>query len=467
MFAAIAITMGAGCASPVLTRDGQLVFQQHGAKGAMVLTANGVELLDRTEKPKPIIRRSANDPWVPPVGFILPADGILRETSTPIPIQARGLLVVLRSSDVRVPSWGGEILVRIDAIAPAAAFPNAASSVRAPLALTLVIDGRGKDTLELAEAAIERAGEADRVSILDALGARVVLPPVPGSHRTLLRGAVDRLVAQQRSAGMTRDLAGALAKARDLLPPIAAKRVLVLTDRALPKGSSLDHAIAALANAGAGVVAVASRDLAAGSLDAFSPANAEGARADRVAAIEAAIPPPGDVVLDDVALSVGSAPAPARVVEVSGGSNALGLYADHLSFGEMYAGEARTEVARVMIPPWVPGEPLDITVKASYRVVATGLDESASVTLRCRYVDDIVEIAEARHGDVIAYASALAMVRRLHRAFLGSEADKLGGLRPLVSQQAISLAALGRARSDQALVTQSDVLTSLLGVIDD
>ena len=56
--------------------------------------------------------------------------------------------------------------------------------------------------------------------------------------------------------------------------------------------------------------------------------------------------------------------------------------------------------------------------------------------LKCRYSNDVDEIANARNGDVIAYASALAMVRRLHRAFAGSDVERLGGLRPIAIQQA-------------------------------
>src|SRR5690242_18108806 len=91
--------LAAGCAAPVLSRDGQLVFQQRGASGASVITANGVEFLDRAALPQPVVRRSADEPWRPATGFLLPADGVLRQTSTPVAIQGPGLAVVLRSSD--------------------------------------------------------------------------------------------------------------------------------------------------------------------------------------------------------------------------------------------------------------------------------------------------------------------------------------------------------------------------------
>jgi hypothetical protein len=135
--------------------------------------------------------------------------------------------------------------------------------------------------------------------------------------------------------------------------------------------------------------------------------------------------------------------------------------------GELYAGEARTEVIRLGLHAWVPGEPLELTVAANYRDAASGLAQTAYTTLHCRYSADIEAIAEARRGDVIAYASALAMVRRLHRAFLGSDVDRLGGLRPMAALQARSLAQLSAVNGDPALAAQAEVLTTLLGVVDD
>jgi hypothetical protein len=179
------------------------------------------------------------------------------------------------------------------------------------------------------------------------------------------------------------------------------------------------------------------------------------------------VPPPGDVVLEDVELTFSSVPAPVRVLEVSGGLAALSLDHDRLSLGDLYAGEARTEVARIAMPVWVPGEPLELTVTVRYRDAASGLWLTANTTLAARYDDDVERIARARHGDVIAYASALSMVRRLGRIFQGSRTDHLGGLRSIVTMQADSLARLSRETGDTALGIQADVLRALLGVVDD
>jgi hypothetical protein len=476
---ALLVAIGGGCAKPVLSKDGQVVFQQKGAKGATVITANGVEFLDRNEVPQPIVRRSVDEPWRPATGFLLPADGVWRKTATPVPVQGPGLAVVLRSSDVLIPSWGGEILLRMDAIAPAKAFPHAAASARAPERLAIVVDGSGPDTLALADAAIDDLGGADRAGVVDATGARPVLPLIPGGNRTLLHAAVERLLAQADHARprdpAARDLTAALARARGWVTAGPAgdgttRHVLVITDGAGPArgGALLAHVVEELGHAGVRVTAVASDPLEPGALDVLgADAHAVGLLDERKDAVDHALPPPGDVVLDDVRLSISSVPEPARMLEVSGGKNALGLDADHLLIGEMYTGEARTEVARVALPPWVPGEPLELTVKATYRDVGSGQAETAQATIHCRYSADVQEIAEARHGDVIAYASALAMVRRLHRAFLGSEMDRLGGIRRLVTLQAKSLAAMSRAQADPAAGAQAEILSTLLGVIED
>ena len=478
--AAAATATAIGCGGPVLTRDGQLAFPQGGARGASVLTANGVEFLDRKEIPQPVLRRSADEPWRPATGFLIPASGVWRATSVPMPIEGHGLAVVLRSSDELIPSWGGEILLRLDVIAPADAFPAAAPSLRPPLRLAIVLDGPSAGTAALVDSAIESSGASDRVGLIVSGPRHPVLPPIAGSHRTLLSAAVERLIAQSARApqrGPDRDLAGALALARKWLTVSAPgdsaatdRRVLVISDGVgvASGGAPLASEVAALAAASVQLVGVGAERLDPAALAALGEGmHATGSLDDRRAAVEAAVPAPGDVVLDDVELSLASVPAPARVIETSGGHSALGLDRDRLMLGELYAGEARTEVVRLVLPPWVPGEPLDLTVTASYRDTASGLPQTAFTTLHCRYSADIEAIAEARRGDVIAYASALAMVRRLHRAFLGSDVDRLGGLRPMAALQARSLIKLSQTNGDPALWAQAEVLTTLLGVVEE
>jgi hypothetical protein len=475
-----------GCAPPAITRDGKVVFTPPGGRrGASVLTANGVEFMDATDQPKPVIRRSPNDPWQPATGFLIPKDGVWRRTSRPVAIEGQGLAVVLRSSDALVPSWGGEVLLRIDAIVPPEAFPAARTSIREPRRIVIVLDGKSPNLAPLARVALECLGERDRVAIVDAAGARTVVPMLPGSHRTLLDGAIERVMVAAARTGKgkgkishPRDLAGALAMARGWVTARAGegaqgspavRQVLVITDGVDIGGARLGGEVLALERAGVRLSAIGAPDRLAP--EALAPLGrdvfAGGTFADREDAVASATPPPGDVVLEDVELTISSVPAPLRVLEISGGLAALSLDHDRLSLGDLYAGEARTEVARLAMPVWVPGEPLEVTVTARYRDVASGKWLSAQRTLGGKYADDVERIASARHGDVIAYASALAMVRRLGRVFQGSRVDQLGGLRPVVAMQADSLAALGRQSGDPALGTQAEVLRTLLDAIEE
>src|ERR1700756_5770676 len=109
-----------GCAHPFLARDGTLVIPQQGAHGASVVTANGLEFHDTMDVPRRIVVEDPYEPWRAPVGFIIPKSGRFTRTSRPTVVATSGLSVVLRPSDTRVPSWGGEMLVRVDVIAPAA-----------------------------------------------------------------------------------------------------------------------------------------------------------------------------------------------------------------------------------------------------------------------------------------------------------------------------------------------------------
>ena len=413
-----------GCSAPTLTQEGQLVFSDGEQRGASVLTANGVEFIDRRVMPKPVVRKSAFEPWRAPTGFLLPADGVLRETSRPIAIQGHGLAVVLRASDAIVPAWGGELLLRLDAIVPERAFSAVATSVRKPLVLVIAIDADGPGAQPLVEAALDSLGQRDRVALVDSAdGARTALPLIPGTHRTLLEGAAERLIERRsRGARRPRDLRAALSLARGLatsaLPDKIARerRILLITDGL---GLSIEKVREAQAVASANVrltVAASTdrveRDLLDGlALDPIVGADEE----ERVLALEREFAPPGNVVLRDVELSVSSLPAPTHLVEASAGELAMTLEEDVLDLGDLYVGEARTEVVRLSVPEWSAGERYVLRVVARYRDAATGRRLQAQAAFRLKYVQDIETLANRRHGDVIAYASGLAMVKRLER----------------------------------------------------
>ena len=137
------------------------------------------------------------------------------------------------------------------------------------------------------------------------------------------------------------------------------------------------------------------------------------------------------------------------------------LDAGEVVLGDIRAGEARTEVVRVSVPAWVAGEPFRFTVHARYREATSGAERTMTAELPCTYDDDIERIAKSRHGDVIAYASALATLRRLDHAFFGEDVERLGGVRALAAVHARSMAA-PRATRDPAIVEQAEVLNSLL-----
>lgn len=465
----------AGCAHVTPTRDGQLVFAPGAGEGASVLTANGVEYLDRTAHPKPIVRTSASDPWQPATGFLMPPDGVWRYVSSPLSLAVGPLTLTLRASDSYLPSWGGEVLVRIDTSVDAAAFPGADATRRSPMRLVVVWASSQAPEAPLIDRVLGGLGEGDRVAVVDAFGARVIVPPLPGAERTLVEGALKRRLASKRKG--KRDVGAALRQARTLLEAKAAPprpgsgspfgRVVIVSD-----GKGLGPAVAeqvkALGRSGAGLLALGSSDaVGAEALAPLGPHAFAGPLEVRADALSAALPPPADEVLGDVAFTFSSAPAPARILESSGGEAFLGLDGDALYWEPLRAGQARTEVVRLALPPWTPQEPLELSVAVRYEDLTRGGYRYGHATLSFRYSDDMSMLGATRHGDVIAYASALAMVRRLGRAFLGGRAEGDRAFRELVSWQAESMDTLAREYQDPSMGAQGETLRALLGALDE
>jgi hypothetical protein len=471
----VVASIASACAHVVPTRDGQLVFAPGAGKGASVLTANGVEYVDRSYHPKPVLRTSASDTWRPATGFLMPPDGVWRYVSSPVSLSVGALSLTMRASDAYVPSWGGEVLLRVDASVDAGAFPGAEASRRAPMRLVVVWAASEAPEPSLLEGAFAGLGEGDRVAFVDALGARVVVPPLPGAERTLVEGALRRRFAAKRKG--RRDVAGALAKARSLLtakasaPPSGAGvpfgRVVVVSD-----GKGLGPAVAAevkaLERARAGLLALGSREsVTAESLAPLGPHAFAGELDVRAEALAQALPPPADEVLGDVVFTFSSAPAPVRVLEASGGEAFLGLEGDALYWEPLRAGQARTEVVRLGLPQWTPQEPLEVNVSVRYEDLTRGGYRYGRAALSFRFSDDMATLGATRHGDVIAYASALAMVRRLGRTFLGGRAQGDRAFRELVAWQAESMDVLAREYRDPRMGVQGETLRSLLGALDE
>jgi hypothetical protein len=445
----LAVATATGCERPYFGRDGTVTFPQGGARGAAVLTANGVEYRDREDVPQRLVVRDPNEPWRAPIGFILPKDGRFTVASVPHVLATTGLAIVLRPSDTRVPSWGGEVLVRVDVIAPAAE-----GTARWGENVAIVIDGDGPDAVLLADTALAQLAGRDRVTIIDAHGARTIVPLMPASNRSMVIAALSTHL--KRRARPARELARAV---RDAAAAIATtgsnsdvtQRVLVLGEAAVNDGA--DQAgiaeIAKLAERGVQVAQVPTR-------------GDDDSRSERIEAVRQAIPQAGMTTFRDVKLTFQGTPAPSHVLETSGGDARWMLDGGVLALGNVRAGEARTEVLRVSVPAWVPGESFRFTVTAHVDDLQWGGPRDFSADVPCVYDDDIESIAKSRHGDVIAYSSALATLRRLDKAFVGDEIDRAGGLRRIAEMHAKSMQLLARDTKDFATQEQADMLAALL-----
>jgi hypothetical protein len=460
---ALGIVLGAlGCGTPFLAQDGTVAFPEKGAHGASVVTASGVEFHDRKDVPERIVVRDPSEPWRPPIGFILPQNRRFTVTSQATVVITPGLSISLRPSDTRVPSWGGEVLVRIDLQAPAQE-----GTTRPPERIAVVIDGEGGDTAALAEVVLAQLSAQDRVTMIDAAGARVVVPMLPASHRSLALGAMSRRLAGPRGA---HTLGAALTRAGDAVGSEGVRRIVVLSDGAEGRAYAPDvsAALSALASRGVSVSAFGTTARTdGGGLSAIVAFGGGTFEVDpsidaRAAAIRREVPPAGLVVLRDVVLTFEGTPAPSHVLEASGGDVHWRLDAGELALGDVRAGEARTEVVRVTVPAWVPGERFEFTVTAHAEDVTLGTPREFAARLPCAYDDDIERIAESRHGDVIAYASALATLSRLDAAFLGGGAGQSAKLRETARLHARSMATLARDLRDRAMQEQAEVLDTLL-----
>lgn len=420
-----------------------MYFPEKGAHGASVMTANGLEFHDRDDVPVPVVSRDPNEPWRAPIGFILPRDGRFTETSKPHVLATTGLAIVLRPSDTRVPSWGGEVLMRVDVIAPAAE-----GTARWGENVALVIDGEGPDTADLVSIALEQLAGRDRVSIVDVRGAHVIVPPMPASNRSMAMAALGSHL-RSRAGVAPRDVVGALGAAeRAVSTSKVTQRVLILTDHALSTDEVAE--VARLTQRGVQVASVS------------TVGEGEPDRLEREDSVRAAIPSAGVTTFRSVQLTFQGTPSPSHVLEVSGGEARWRLDAGDVVLGNVRAGEARTEMLRVSVPAWVPNEEFRFTVTAHVDDLSWGGPREFVAEVPCVYDDDIERIAKSRHGDVIAYASAMATLRRLDRAFVGDEVTRAGGLRKMAELHARSMQLLARDTHDFATQEQADMLVALL-----
>ncbi len=167
-------------------------------------------------------------------------------------------------------------------------------------------------------------------------------------------------------------------------------------------------------------------------------------------------------------LSFTGTPAPSHVLEASGGDARWALDAGELALGDVRAGDERTEVIRVSVPAWIAGEKFSFGVTARFGDVSRNNEaRTMSAVIPCVYDDDIERIAKSRNGDVIAYASALATLKRLDAAFVGEGVDKVDGLAQIAKIHARSMELFARDMKDPASKEQADFLNALLAAEKD
>src|SRR5690606_28337007 len=116
------------------------------------------------------------------------------------------------------------------------AFPELRSQLRVPAELVLIVDFSNRSGLELVYTALEQLGGRDRVSVLDARRNQRLVPPLPGTHRALIAGAIEQnLNVEYAGPG---ELEAALEVARAHLAPTRGRpigerpvrRLLLLSD---------------------------------------------------------------------------------------------------------------------------------------------------------------------------------------------------------------------------------------------
>ncbi len=134
-------------------------------------------------------------------------------------------------------------------------------------------------------------------------------------------------------------------------------------------------------------------------------------------------------------------------------------------FGDVRAGEERAEIVRVTVPAWTAGEAFTLHVTARFDDLAHGGRAAHDGRgPQVHYDDDVERLAGSRHGDVIAYASALATLSRLDAAFIGGGTHP-ADLRPVAEMHARSLALLARDMRDPAAAEQAALLEALLSAV--
>lgn len=332
--------------------------------------------------------------------------------------------------------------------------------------VAIVIDGSGQDSLVLAEDALDQLGAFDRVAVIDASPARVMVPMIPAADRSLAEATLERNL-RTLPRGDT-NLGEALRLARAALGASGKRRIVILTDgRALPNANA---ELSTLAYENVIVSAIGSREgvdpaLAESLVTAGGVAHVHPSIESRRAAMRFVVPAAGLLAFNETILEFRGNPAPSHVIETSGGGVRWRLDAGELVLGDVRWGEARTEVVRVTVPPFAPNTRFTFEVSARARDVSSGEERRFGAEISSVYDDDIERIAQSRNGDVIAYASALATVKRLDGAFNGPDIERAGGIWQIARMHAQSMTLLARDTGDRAIQDQAEMLNAVVGTV--
>jgi hypothetical protein len=140
---------------------------------------------------------------------------------------------------------------------------------------------------------------------------------------------------------------------------------------------------------------------------------------------------------------------------------------DQLFLGDLYIGEARTEVVRLAIPSWSAGEDYRITVSADYREARSGRN-CAPRRKRRSCTPSRSRPLRIRATGTSLLTSGLAMVKRLERAFAGSAFESaLAACARGYAGKRIPWRRTPYGRGTRRLAQQAEVLSTLLAVVED
>jgi hypothetical protein len=440
------------CATPTLTADGQWVFSA-GKPGAVVLTANGVEFRDNSAVPRPKPRSDPFEPWEAPTGFLVPTSGRFTKLAPRYQIAGPGLSMEVRASDRWVPSWGGEVFLMVH-------ISNPVQPKRKAHSLVVVMDGDSEDQRSLLHTALATLRSSDRLALVDAHGAQVLVPPISHAFGSMIRAAAEKRV-QERSKKARRRLLGALQTANQLLaqePSGNIRQLIIISDGGGigNDGQAIRSQVGRILKTGVKVSAVTSRALPDETIRVFGYKKfVQVSLNNQQEAMDTLVFPASPVALTTMELHVSGVPAPVHVLNASEGVAYSTLEEDVIPLTNLHQGEQKSVMIRLVAPVWVPRERMELQVDISYQWRGELYQQSIAVPLR--YSDRLAQLADDRHADVLAQASALSVLGLMpNDAFGGRRA-----LQNLLKIEASSLEQLANERSRPPLRAQAELLHSL------